>query len=60
MSKVILINFSGGDRPGQTSSLAEILANYRVRILDIGQAVVHGDLALAVLVEVPAGVDFIR
>jgi phosphoserine phosphatase len=58
MSKVILINFSGGDRPGQTSSLAEILANYRVRILDIGQAVVHETLALAVLVEVPAGVDF--
>ncbi len=58
MSKVILINFSGGDRPGQTSSLAEILAQYRVRILDIGQAVVHEILALAVLVEVPAGVDF--
>jgi len=58
MSKVILINFSGGDRPGQTSSLAEILANYRVRILDIGQAVVHETLALAVLVEVPTGVDF--
>ena len=58
MSKAILINFSGGDRPGQTSSLAESLANYRVRILDIGQAVVHETLALAVLVEVPAGVDF--
>jgi phosphoserine phosphatase len=58
MSKVILINFSGGDRPGQTSSLTETLANYRVRILDIGQAVVHETLALAVLVEVPAGVDF--
>ena len=58
MSKVILINFSGGDRPGQTSSLTEILANFRVRILDIGQAVVHETLALAVLVEVPDGVDF--
>ena len=58
MSKVILINFSGGDRPGQTSSLAETLAGYRVRILDIGQAVVHETLALAVLVEVPGGVDF--
>ena len=58
MSKVILINFSGGDRPGQTSSLTETLAAYRVRILDIGQAVVHETLALAVLVEVPDGVDF--
>lgn len=58
MNKVILINFSGGDRPGQTSSLAEILATYGVRILDIGQAVVHETLALAILVEVPAGGDF--
>ena len=58
MSKVILINFSGGDRPGQTSSLTETLAAHRVRILDIGQAVVHETLALAVLIEVPAGVDF--
>jgi len=58
MSKVILINFSGGDRPGQTSSLTETLAHYGVRILDIGQAVVHETLALAVLIEVPAGVDF--
>ena len=58
MNKVILINFSGGDRPGQTSSLAEILATYRVRVLDIGQAVVHETLALAILVEIPAGADF--
>src|SRR5258708_18233458 len=55
---VILITFSGGARPGQTSSLAAILATCRVRILDIGQAVVHETLALAILVEVPSGVDF--
>lgn len=58
MSKVILINFSGGDRPGQTSSLTATLAEYGVRILDIGQAVVHETLALAALIELPAGADF--
>jgi phosphoserine phosphatase len=58
MNRVILINFSGGDRPGLTSSLAAILGAYHVRILDIGQAVVHETLALAILVEVPAGEEF--
>lgn len=58
MSKYILINFSGGDKAGQTSSLANILAAYDVRILDIGQAVVHETLALAILIEVPHGKEF--
>lgn len=58
MSKYVLINLSGGDKPGQTSSLANILAAHDVRILDIGQAVVHETLALAILIEVPAGREF--
>jgi phosphoserine phosphatase len=53
MNKIILINISGDDRPGLTSSLANILAGYNVRILDIGQAVVHDALALGMLIEVP-------
>jgi len=58
MNKIILINISGDDRPGLTSSLAKILAGYNVRILDIGQAVVHEALALGMLIEVPEGGDF--
>lgn len=58
MSKYILINLSGGDKPGQTSSITNILAAYDVRILDIGQAVVHETLALAILIEIPAGKEF--
>ena len=58
MNKIILINISGDDRPGLTSSLAKILAGYNVRILDIGQAVVHEALALGMLIEVPDGHDF--
>jgi phosphoserine phosphatase len=52
MNKIVLINISGGDRPGLTSSLTETLAIHRARILDIGQAVVHETLALAMLIEV--------
>jgi phosphoserine phosphatase len=58
MNKIILINFSGDDRPGLTSSLAAILAGCNVRILDIGQAVVHESLALAMLIEIPEGQEF--
>ena len=58
MNRIILINISGDDRPGLTSSLAKILAGYKVRILDIGQAVVHEALALGMLIEVPDGHDF--
>ncbi len=58
MNKVTLINFSGGDRPGLTSSLTDILANYHVRLLDIGQAVVHETLTLAILIEVLRDAEF--
>src|SRR5438093_930580 len=58
MNKFILINFSGGDKAGLTSSLTAILATYQARILDIGQAVVHETLALAILIEIPAGEGF--
>ena len=55
MNKLMLISVSGTDRPGLTSSLTGILGSYGARIFDIGQAVVHEMLALAILVEVPAG-----
>ena len=47
----ILIHFSGHDAPGQTAALTGILAEHEIRILDIGQAVVHESLTLAILVE---------
>lgn len=58
MKKIVLINISGGDRPGLTSSLAETLSAHNARILDIGQAVVHETLALAMLIEVPGNDEF--
>jgi len=52
--EVILLNISGEDKPGQTAALTGILAQYNVNILDIGQAVIHQDLGLGILFEVPA------
>ncbi len=53
MSEVILINLTGADRPGITRDLSAILARHDVRVLDIGQAVIHDTLTLGLLVEVP-------
>lgn len=50
-SRVLHIDITGHDHPGVTHSLTGILARAGVRILDIGQAVIHDALALGLLVE---------
>ena len=54
MSEIILINVSGKDKPGLTSEMTSIMAQYDIRILDIGQAVIHEHLTWGILVEVPS------
>ena len=54
MREIILINITGKDKPGLTASLTNILAQYEVTILDIGQAVIHDYLSLGILVEIPS------
>ncbi len=51
--EIILLNVFGGDKPGVTASLTGILGQYDANILDIGQAVIHDDLGLGILFEVP-------
>ena len=51
-AKTILIHFSGPDKPGLTAELTTTLAGYDIRVLDIGQAVVHETLSLGILLEV--------
>ena len=52
-ASALLIRITGHDRPGVTHALTSILARYDVRILDVGQAVIHDGLALGILVEMP-------
>ncbi len=40
MEKIILVHVTGGDRPGLTSELTNVLAGFEVDILDIGQVVI--------------------
>ena len=53
MSEVILINLTGVDRPGITRDLSAILAEHEIRVLDLGQAVIHDTLTLGILIELP-------
>lgn len=46
----ILVNITGQDRPGLTTSIMEILARHDARILDIGQADIHSTLSLGILI----------
>ncbi len=53
-----LAHFSGPDKPGLTAALTAVLVEHHVRILDIGQAVVHENVSLGILIETPQGSDF--
>ena len=48
----ILLRITGEDRPGLTSSIMDILAQYDVDIQDIGQADIHSTLSLGILIRV--------
>jgi phosphoserine phosphatase len=54
MNELILASISGIDKPGLTSKITNLLARYDIRILDIGQAVIHNQLSLGVLLDVPS------
>jgi phosphoserine phosphatase len=53
VSELVLINVSGRDKPGLTSEITGIMGRYDVRILDIGQAVIHDHLTWGILIEIP-------
>ncbi len=50
MNQIFLINISGDDRPGLMADLCEVLVSLEAQILDIGQAIIHSELALGMLV----------
>ncbi len=50
VSELILINITGRDEPGLTSSITSIMAGYDLEVLDIGQSVIHDTISFGVLV----------
>ncbi|MBP9211402.1 MAG: phosphoserine phosphatase SerB, partial [Bacteroidetes bacterium] len=54
MNELILASITGIDKPGLTSKITNLLARYDIRILDIGQSVIHNQLNLGLLLDVPS------
>jgi len=56
-NEIFLLNISGQDKPGLTSSLTNVLADSGAKVLDIGQANIHDTLSLGILFEIKSGVN---
>src|SRR5262245_36948472 len=41
------------DRPGITATITQVLAEFDVDVMDIGQSVIHDSLSLGMLVQIP-------
>ena len=50
---IALVTVSGQDRPGLMARLTALLARHGAQVLDVGQAVIHEELALGLLVHLP-------
>ena len=55
--ELIMINIAGHDKPGVTAALSDILARYNAQILDIGQADIHHNLTLGLLIKTDSSVS---
>lgn len=53
MKEIVLITLTGPDRKGVTQAITEILAGASLDILDIGQSVIHENLVLGMMVQLP-------
>jgi phosphoserine phosphatase len=52
-TRFVLVTANGNDEPGVTSSLTEILSQYKLEILDLSQSVIHNKLSLSYIIELP-------
>ncbi|MDY6449561.1 MULTISPECIES: phosphoserine phosphatase SerB [Acinetobacter] len=50
MREIILISFLGPDQPNQFTRLMQVLSAHSLQILDVGQAVIHNQLTLGIVV----------
>lgn len=54
MTELVLISVTGTDKPGITATIAKLLGDFDVDILDVGQSVIHNHLSLGILAKVPS------
>lgn len=54
MSNIILLNISGKDRIGLSADFYAVISELDVRILDIGQSVIHDQVSQGMMLQLPA------
>ena len=57
MSQIYLLNISGPDRRGLSAELSSVFEEQDIRILDIGQSVIHDQVSLGMMVQLPENID---
>ncbi|WP_028669317.1 phosphoserine phosphatase SerB [Saccharospirillum impatiens] len=57
MSSILMLKVSGHDRMGLTAELTTTLAEFGVILLDMGQSVIHDQVSLGMLLQLPDGAD---
>lgn len=53
MSDIVLLTLTGPDQHGLTAKLTAIMAQSEIQLLDIGQSVIHNNVSLGMLVQLP-------
>lgn len=53
VSDIVLLTLTGPDQQGLTAQLTAIMANTGLRLLDVGQSVIHNNVSLGMLVQLP-------
>jgi len=57
VSNIILLNISGEDRIGLSADFYCVIGEADVRILDIGQSVIHDQVSQGIMLQLPEGQD---
>ena len=57
MSKIKLLNISGPDRRGLSAELSSVFEQQDIRILDIGQSVIHDQVSLGMMIQLPNNIE---
>ena len=55
MREIALITVTGQDQRGLTAKLTRIMSEHHLDILDMGQSVIHNNVSLGMLVQLPEG-----
>ena len=57
MSQICLLNITGPDRRGLSAELSSVFEQQDIRILDIGQSVIHDQVSLGMMIQLAENID---